>query len=250
MKVLLVVAHPEPASFNGALRCVAQDALAAAGHAVQVSDLYRMGFKAVADEGDFPGPRADAETFRLDQEQTFAHDTGTTAPDIVAEQARVAWADLVIFQYPMWWFMPPAILKGWFDRVLTRGFAYLPGRKHDTGMMRGKSAMVTVTTGTSADTYAPDGIDGALIDILWPVTNGVLRYTGFDVLEPFAVHAPARMSSAEREAALQAYREALAGIDGRQRLYFHPRSDYGDDERLLPGVEPRSGFQHRARPTS
>ena len=59
-------------------------------------------------------------------------------------------ADLLILQFPLWWFGPPAILKGWFERVFTRGFGYMPGRKYDTGLMRGKRAMVSVTTGTSA----------------------------------------------------------------------------------------------------
>ena len=43
-------------------------------------------------------------------------------------------------------------------------FAYLPGRKYDTGMFKGKLAMVATTTGTSAETYAPDGIDGDILD--------------------------------------------------------------------------------------
>ena len=77
----------------------------------------------------------------------------------------------MILQYPMWWFSIPAILKGWADRLFTRGFPYLPGRKYDTGVLAGELALVSVTTGTSADTYRPDGIDGSLLDILWPV-NG------------------------------------------------------------------------------
>jgi NAD(P)H dehydrogenase (quinone) len=61
-------------------------------------------------------------------------------------------ADLLILQFPIWWFGMPAILKGWADWVLARGFAYVAGRKYDTGMFRGKTAMVAATTGTSADT--------------------------------------------------------------------------------------------------
>ena len=146
---------------------------------------------------------------------------------------------------PMWWFGPPAILKGWFDRVFTRGFAYLPGRKYDTGLMAGKLAMVSVTTGTSADTYAPDGIDGAILDILWPVHNGILRYTGFDVLAPFITHTPGKISHGERRVVLGRYADEIRAVASRHRLFFHPRDDYGPDERLLSGVRPQSGFQHR-----
>jgi NAD(P)H dehydrogenase (quinone) len=161
----------------------------------------------------------------------------------VAEQEKLSRADLVILQYPMWWwFGMPAILKGWADRVFTRGFAYLPGRKYDTGMFRGKRAMVSVTTGTSADTYAPDGIDGDILDILWPVHNGLLRYSGFEVLQPFVSYMPRRLTPEEREAELDRFAQhVLADVP---RLFFHPQEDYGPEERLRPGVIARSGFQH------
>ncbi len=164
MNVLIVHAHPEPKSFNSALTRTAVKALREQGHTVEVSDLYAKKWKPAADADDYAWPREDEDYLRIDREQTFAHEAGTTACDIVTGQAKVRCADLVLFQHPMWWFGPPAILKGWFDRVFTRGFAYLPGRKYDTGLMAGKLAMVSVTTGTSADTHAPDGIDGAILD--------------------------------------------------------------------------------------
>lgn len=245
MKVLLVHAHPEPKSFNGALVDTAVSTLTAAGHEVVVSDLYAMKWKAVADADDFTGSRADADYLRIDREQTHAHEHGSLAVDILAEQDKLRDADLLVLQYPMWWFGMPAILKGWADRVFTRGFAYLPGRKYDTGLMRGKLALVSVTTGTSADTYAPDGIDGALLNVLWPVHNGLLRYSGFDVLTPFAAHMPGRVSAEERTEILAAYHAHLSDLDALPRLFFHPREDYGPDERLLPHVTPRSGVQRR-----
>lgn len=106
----------------------------------------------------------------------------------------------------------PAILKGWADRVFTRGFAYLPGRKYDTGLLTGKLALVSVTTGTSADTYMPDGIDGDLLDILWPVHNGLLRYSGFDVLPPFASHTPGKFDHESRQTQLDRYADHLQQI--------------------------------------
>lgn len=245
MNVLIVHAHPEPQSFNAALTNSATQALEAAGHSVTISDLYAVRFKAIADHDDFSSGRVDPDYLRIDKEQTHAHEQGTTAADIVTEQRKIADTDLLILQYPMWWFGMPAILKGWADRVFTRGFAYMPGRKYDTGLMRGKLAMVSVTTGTSAGTYAPDGIDGDILDILWPVHNGLLRYTGFDVLTPHVAHMPGRISADEREAMLAQYRQRLEHIDAIPRLFFHPSEDYGPDERLLGHIEPRSGFQHR-----
>ena len=244
MNILIVLAHPEPQSFNGALTRTAVEALHASGHAVEVSDLYATGFKATADAADSFGVRQDPDYYRVDREQTFAHENGTVTGDIVAEQDKLRHADLLILQFPMWWFGMPAILKGWADRVFTRGFAYLPGRKYDTGMFTGKRAMVSVTTGTSADTYEPDGIDGSIHDILWPVHNGLLRYSGFEVLPPFVTHMPGRMTLEQREEQLDAYRARLSSLDTVPQLFFHPRDDYGPNERLLPGVRARSGFQH------
>ena len=180
MNVLVLFAHPEPRSFNGALRDVAVDTLSKASHDVVVSDLYGMGFYPATGVGDFAGRRANADVVNIGAEQTHAVETGTLNPDIAEEQGKVLAANLIVFQFPMWWFGMPSILKGWADRVFARGFAYLPGRKYDSGMLAGRRAMLSLTTGTSRDTYRADGIDGDINHILWPIHNGILRYTGFD----------------------------------------------------------------------
>lgn len=243
MNVLIVYAHPEPRSFNGAMKDLAVETLTAARHEVVVSDLYAMGFDPVAGRDDMTGERANPEFFNLATEQTAAYEAGKTAPDIAAEMAKLERADLVIFQFPVWWFGMPAILKGWTDRVFARGFAYLPGRKYDSGMFKGKLAMIAATTGTSADTYAPDGIDGDILTVLWPVHNGLFRYSGFDVLPPFVAYMPGRMGEDGRKEYLEAYRKRLGEFDTIPRLFFHPREDYGPSERLRPGVLARSGVQ-------
>ena len=243
MNVLIVYAHPEPKSFNGAMKDVAVETLRGAGHDVVVSDLYAMGFNPIASEKDFGGERANPEFLSYAIEQTKAFETHTQSADIVAEQEKLARADLVIFQFPVWWFGMPAMMKGWADRVFSRGFAYMPGRKYDTGMFKGKLALVAATTGTSVDTYAPDGIDGDILSVLWPVHNGLLRYSGFDVLPPFVAYMPGRVGLPGREAYLEAYKKRLLEIDRTPRLFFHSAEDYGPNERLKPGVLARSGVQ-------
>ena len=164
MNVLIVYAHPEPKSFNGAMKDLAVETLRGAGHEVVVSDLYAMRFNPAVGARRFPRRARRSRIFsasRTSRPRPF--ETGTLAADIVAEQQKLARADLLILQFPIWWFGMPAILKGWADRVFARGFAYIGGRKYDTGMFRGKTAMVAATTGTSADTYAPDGIDGDIL---------------------------------------------------------------------------------------
>jgi len=243
LNILIVYAHPEPKSFNGAMKDVAVETLRSAGHEVVVSDLYTMRFNPVVGPEDFSNERADPEFFSVQKEQTKAYETGTLTYDIVAEMDKLERADLVIFQFPIWWFGMPAILKGWADRIFARGFAYLPGRKYETGMFRGKIAMVAATTGTSADTYAPDGIDGDVLAVLWPIHNGLLRYSGFDVLTPFVAYMPGRVGEAGREGYLEADRKRLLELDKTPRLFFHPAEDYGPNERLKPGVLARSGVQ-------
>lgn len=243
MNVFIVYSHPEAKSFNGAMKDLAVETLTRAGHEVVVSDLYAMGFNPVAGPGDITGEHNDPEFFSLPREQTVAYEAGALSADVGAEIDKLKRADFVLFQFPVWWFGMPAILKGWADRVFARGFAYLPGRKYDTGMFKGKLAMVAATTGTSADTYAPDGIDGDILAVLWPIHNGLLRYSGFDVLPPFVAYMPGRVGDDGRKAYLEAYRKRLEDIAGTPRLFFHPAEDYGKNERLKPGVLARSGVQ-------
>ncbi len=152
MKVLLIYAHPEPRSLNGALKNFAIRHLQQAGHEVQVSDLYAMRWKAGYDADDSGAPLI-GEFWRptLDSKQAFAQ--GTQSADIVAEQEKLLWADTVIFQFPLWWFSMPAIMKGWIDRVYAWGFAYGVGEHSDRhwgdrygeGTFVGKRAMLIVT---------------------------------------------------------------------------------------------------------
>jgi NAD(P)H dehydrogenase (quinone) len=243
MNVLIVYAHPEPSCFNGAMKDLAVETLSQRGHSVVVSDLYKMRWNPVTGASDFEGKRADQTRLSIAREQTHAMEMGTIAKDIAAEQAKLSKADMVILQFPVWWFSMPAIMKGWADRVFARGYAYLPGRKYDTGMFNGKLAMVACTTGTSADTYAPDGIDGDILSVLWPIHNGLLRYSGFNVVTPYVAYMPGREDDATRARQLEAYRKHLETLETVPRLFFHSAEDYGPNERLKPGVTARSGVQ-------
>lgn len=243
MRVLIVYAHPEPASFSGAMRDLAVETLRSDGHDVTVSDLYAMSFDPVVGAKDFAGLSDIATPLSIPREQTRAFDEKAFSTDIATEQEKLASTDLLILQFPLWWFGMPAILKGWADRVFARGFAYAPGRKYDTGMFAGKFAMVATSTGTSAETYAPDGIDGDIRAVLWPIHNGLLRYTGFDVLPPYVAYMPGRIDAAARAGQLAAYRDRLQSVTATPPIFFHPASDYGADERLRPGVVARSDVQ-------
>jgi NAD(P)H dehydrogenase (quinone) len=246
MKVLLVLAHPEPRSFNGLMKDVAVEALVSAGHEVTVSDLYGEGFGAAAGPADFTA-RHDPARFDLGMEQMHAAQNGLFAPEVRREIERLMAADLLILQFPMWWWSVPAILKGWMDRVFAFGVTYGPGRTWDNGVMRGRRAMLSFTTSAPAETFLPDGKNGDMERILWPIHGGLLGVCGYDVLPPFIAHAVAFIDERARTALLERYRERLAGIGGDAPLFFHPLGDYGADRRLKPGIDPATPGQHRGR---
>lgn len=200
MNVLIVYAHPEPKSLNGSLRDFAVRRLEAAGHVVQVSDLYAMNWKAALDENDsVDGKTSERFDPSLDSKHAFVH--GRQSEDIAREQDKLRWADAVILQFPLWWFSVPAILKGWVERVYAYGFAYGVGEHSDThwgdrygeGTLAGKRAMLIVTTGGWESHYSPRGINGPIDDILFPIQHGILYYPGFDVLPPHVIYRTGKM---------------------------------------------------------
>jgi len=236
MNVLIVYAHPEPRSLNGSLKDFAVRRLQAAGHQVQVSDLYAMNWKATLDASDSldrdPEARFDPS---LDSKRAYA--AGRQSPDIAAEQAKLRWADTVILQFPLWWFTMPAILKGWFERVYAYGFAYGVGEHSDSrwgdrygeGNLAGKRAMLVVTTGGWDSHYSARGINGPIDDLLFPIHHGVLHYPGFDVLPPYLVYRTSRVD-AQRYAQIE--RELGERLDTLQTTAPIPfrRQNGGDYE--------------------
>ena len=209
MNVLIVYAHPGTESLNASLRDFTARRLEAAGHAVRVSDLYAMDWKAALDGGDFP-ERDPAAPLALMADSERAFREGTQSADVAAEQEKLQWADTVIFQFPLWWFTMPAILKGWFDRVYAYGFAYGVGEHSDQrwgerygeGRMSGKRAMLMVTTGGWESHYGERGVNGPMDDILFPIQHGLLHYPGFTVLPPFVAYRVGRRLDAAGYAAL------------------------------------------------
>ncbi|MFF6888929.1 NAD(P)H-dependent oxidoreductase [Streptomyces sp. NPDC012421] len=168
MKTLIVYAHPESKSLNGSLKDLAVSTLSNAGHEVRVSDLYAMNWKAVVDAADY-GPEA-SRPLKVALDSGRAFDSGTLTPDVLGEQEKLLWADTIIFQFPLWWYTMPAILKGWVDRVFTYHFAYGVGEHSDTkygerfgeGTLAGRRALLSVTAGGPESHYSARGINGPM----------------------------------------------------------------------------------------
>ncbi|POR60174.1 NAD(P)H-dependent oxidoreductase [Pseudomonas syringae] len=236
MNVLIVYAHPEPRSLNGSLKDFAVNHLQNNGHQVQVSDLYQMGWKAIIDANDAPGLETSSRFDpALESQRVFA--AGIQPPDIEAEQAKLLWADAVIFQFPLWWFSMPAIMKGWIERVYACGFAYGVGEHSDQhwgdrygeGTLAGKRAMLVVTMGGWESHYSERGVNGALNDVLFPMQHGILFYPGFDVLAPFPVYRAGKVDSATFARICADYGNRLDTLFTLEPLPFRRQND-GDYE--------------------
>ncbi|SIN97145.1 NAD(P)H-dependent oxidoreductase [Chitinophaga niabensis] len=213
MKILIVYAHPEPKSMNAAMFHEAVEALEAAGHEVKTTDLYAMRFNPVSGRHNFT-TTLDPQFFKQQLEEVHATKQNGFVPELDAEQQKVEWCDLMIWQFPMWWFGVPAILKGWVDRVFAMGRIYGGGHIYETGVFNGKKALLSLTTGGKEADYLKNGFNGDLLSMLKPLHRGIFQFTGFSVLHPQVVYGPARMSLAERT-------EALAGWHSRLQEVFN-----------------------------
>jgi putative NADPH-quinone reductase len=136
VNVLVVVAHPDPRSFNHALADAAVRAARARGHDVVVHDLHAERFDPILPRDEFA--------------------KGAPLPAAIARHcAELAAADGIVIVHPNWWGQPPAILKGWIDRVVRPGVAYEfqegdGGEGVPVGLLRARTAVVLNTSNTPA----------------------------------------------------------------------------------------------------
>lgn len=247
MKVFIVFAHPELKSFNGSFLKGTVEHLEGNGHEVRVSDLYREHFKSVVDEKDFLNFK-EGDKLNVFVQSTMATKEGKLTKDVYDAQANLKWADLVIFQFPYWWFSMPAILKGWFDRVYSSGFAYNVGVHNSTrfgdrygeGNMAGKKAMLAVTVGGSESQYSPRGINGSINELLFPITHGMLHYPGFTVLPSHITYKTDRAGEQEFNDSLNSFLNKLDNIDTIKPIAYR-KQNFGDYE--YPSLELKEGLE-------
>lgn len=158
MKVLIVFTHPNSNSFNHALLDKISAGLEQSGHEVRVKNLYQENFNPV-----------------LDTEDLSQIHSGKIPPRISAEQSQLLWAEGLVFIYPLWWFTPPAMLKGWFDVTLSNGVAFEYSNGGAEGLLKHKKALVLITAGASEDYFAEND---SLEMSHRPITDGTLSFCG------------------------------------------------------------------------
>ncbi|MEA5572637.1 NAD(P)H-dependent oxidoreductase [Calothrix sp. UHCC 0171] len=231
MKIFIVHAHPEEKSFNAGLTRHAKNVLEAAGNEVIISDLYAMKFDPISDRRNFTFQQ-DSNYFKQQLEEKYATENDGFSADIKAEMEKLFWCDMLIFQFPLWWFGLPAILKGWVDRVFASGKIYGGGKWYDNGIFKGKKAMLSLTTGGKLPMYTEIGINGDIRSILYPINHGILHFVGFDVLPSFVIFGVSQINNERRQGYLEEYEERLLNINDTHPIIYPILEDFDADFQL------------------
>ena len=135
-RVLIIFAHPSQQSYNSSILRTSIEGLSEGEHEVQIDDLYAQRFDPAMTEDELY--------------QRYTPDS------ILQEQAKVIWADTLFFIFPVWWWSPPAILKGWLERVLCLHFAFKYDIKQNgyVGTLQDREAVI-ISTGSSDPSSYP-----------------------------------------------------------------------------------------------
>jgi len=151
MRISIILGHPNPDSFNHAIADTASHALSAAGHAVILHDLSKEGFDPILPAAEIP--------------------RGADLDPVIERHCReIADTDGIIVVHPNWWGQPPAILKGWVDRVLRPGVAYRffegdAGEGVPEGLLSARAAIVFNTSNTQKEREM--AVFGDPLEALW-----------------------------------------------------------------------------------
>jgi NAD(P)H dehydrogenase (quinone) len=218
--VLVVFCHPLRSSFCGEILDQFVAGLDRAGHTHAVADLYGEGFDPVFapdDFGQFHGAALE--------------------PRLLDEQARVDRADAVAIVSPIWWLSLPAMLKGWFDRVWSNGWAYAWGHDPEGSLLSERPFALLLTAAGSAATWERYGYAAALDATL---RIGLLGWCGAGTSVVAILHdtgfAPDTM-----------HRHSECARDAGERIFSDPGAIAWPSTVTLLGGEPRAARSGPAR---
>ncbi|MGH8082258.1 MAG: NAD(P)H-dependent oxidoreductase [Lysobacter sp.] len=194
MLALIVVANPSPASFAHAIADRVRRTLADRGYEIAFHDLYAQGFDPVQPGGEGANTRSDNAL-------------------VEAHCAQLARADLIAIVHPNWWGQPPAIMKGWIDRVfrLDTAYGYPPGVAFDgvpVGLLKARHALVFNTSNTPAAREAE--AFGDPLEAIWK--RCVFGLCGVDSVIRQMFGPVSGSSAAQREQWLAQVESAVAGV--------------------------------------
>ena len=159
----IIVAHPRRESLTCAIAGAYAQAVRGLGHTVVERDLYRMGFDPCLKADEIPGP------------------TGVSfAPQVLRERDLLKSADVFAFVYPLWFNAPPAMLKGYVDRVFSLFFGYEPALGETNPLLDGKK-LISFTTSGAPESWVRD--TGAMTALMTLFDAHLAGVTGLTVLD-------------------------------------------------------------------
>ena len=161
MDYLIIYAHPNPKSFNHAIKETVENKLKEKGKSFETRDLYALGFDPVMKPDDF-----------------IAIQQGTHLPDVKKEQELIGKAKRLIVIHPIWWYSMPAILKGYIDRVFSYGFAYVLEDELKP-LLTGKEIIILNTLGETKEQCENSGICPCLKKTI----GGTFEFCGIKVIK-------------------------------------------------------------------
>lgn len=180
------------------------------------------------------------DVFHAQSEQRFHADNGTLPTVVEHEIQHLLKCDLLILHFPLWWFGPPAILKGWMDRVFVYGRMYRSLMRYDQGICAGKKVIACVTTGASEASCSYNGNEGDTKLHLWPVLFP-FRYLGFDVFEPDVFHGVGGVAFLENhedgnnimDNYFKQWKSSLDTLNERPTLKYNNDNEFDDSKKLI-----------------
>ena len=194
MKISLILAHPEAGSFNHAIAEVARSTLVSNGHDISFHDLYLERFDPILPYEEIP--------------------KGAAVDPIIQKHCdEIASADGIIIIHPNWWGMPPAILKGWIDRVIRPGVAYefLEGDSGEgvpQGLLKASKTVVFNTSNTFPERERQ--VFGDPLETLWK--NCIFGLCGVKEFYRTTYSVIITSTSTQRKAWLEDVKEAVTTI--------------------------------------
>lgn len=245
-RALWVFAHPATDSLN---RSLATDGITtlSATHDVTLVDLYADGWDPVLRDAGHENGGTLGERLRNRQLE------GNQPADVAAQQALLRDVDLLVVQFPLWWYSLPAILKGWIDRVFANGFAFGIKDEHGTtlkygdGNLQGKRALAIVTAGDRPTAFNATGINGHIEWLLFPLLHGTFWYTGMSPLHPHLIAGADRPGWDNFTEQRSRLADRLAHISTEEPIRYRPLSsgDYDANRTLIPNAGAPSLDIHR-----
>ena len=188
MKHLIIYVNPEDESFSHEIKEYVKNFSLKRGHEIEVRDLYKQKFN----------PILSLEELKMEKDEKVL-------PDVKTEQDYIDWAETITFIYPIWWQIP-AMMKGYFDRVFSYGYAYRLEGDQPKGLLPKKRVLKYNSMGTPRAVYEKNGLREAYEKA---IDGGIIESSGLKVVESMLFGGNPRQHGELREGYLKELEESL-----------------------------------------